>query len=68
MSDRSHVLELPKFMLALRAVQGGIALVVLGLSAYAVSQLAADGPDLAVFAVSPLRKPRYMESIWLTSS
>jgi hypothetical protein len=54
MSGRDHVLELPKFIFIIRCVQAGIALVVLGLSAYAVSQLPVDGADLAVYAVSSL--------------
>lgn len=52
MSDRDHVLELPKFVFIIRCVQAGLALVVLGLSAYAVSEASIDGVDLALFAVS----------------
>ncbi|KIM95923.1 hypothetical protein OIDMADRAFT_170476 [Oidiodendron maius Zn] len=55
MTTRDHVLQLPRFILILRFVQIVLALAVLGISAYAISNYAVDAEALLIYcAVSTL--------------
>jgi hypothetical protein len=57
MSTRDHVLELPRFILILRIVQIVLALGVLGIAAYAISNFNIDAEDLLLYCVR-LSTPR----------
>ena len=54
MTTREHVLELPRFILILRFVQIVLALAVLGISAYAISNYAVDAEALLIYCVRVL--------------
>jgi len=57
-TTRNHILETPKFLLGFRIAQLVVAIVILGLAAYAVTFYALDGVSLILFTVSTSRPPK----------
>lgn len=60
MASKNHVLVQPFFLLVLRFVQAVVGLVILGLTAYGVTEFAFDGDSLMLFTVwnaAPLSSP-----------
>lgn len=55
MSDRQHILQVPKVVLGLRIVQLATAVAILGLAAYGITYLSFDGDDLILFTVNSLK-------------
>lgn len=61
MTTRDHILQVPAYVLYLRFVQAGFALIILALSAFGLSVSAFDGDSLMLYAVRTLA-PRFLSS------